>query len=241
MGHDKNIKSEKAHLNLARLRSGKGVFEINIDPDKAIDYRHGKIADIREVLKSESIFSDARNGLHAPEGSFKQVFGTEDKLEIAKRIIQKGEIQFTEEYRDSLKQQKKRQILDYVHRNAVNPKNGFPHPLSLLETAYDDLKIKIDYTKPVNQLVNEVIAGMKLQLPLKIELKDIELHIPSTFAHQSYAAVQRFGKILKDEWLHDNSRMITVEISGGMEQDLYDKLNSLTHGGITAKVVKTRG
>ena len=45
---------------------------------------------------------------------------------------------------------------------------------------------------------------------------------------------------MKDEWQNDGSWICQVEIPGGLEEDFYDKLNSLTHGSVETKVINTR-
>ena len=58
---------EKIHLNLGRIKKEGENFEIVVDPDLAIEFKDGKEVDIREVLKSEEVFSDAKKGLLCSE------------------------------------------------------------------------------------------------------------------------------------------------------------------------------
>ena len=238
MSHE--IGKEKLHINLARYKFKNDVFEIDVDPDKAIDFKKGKDVDIKEVLHSEHIFSDAKKGMLASAIIMKTIFGTDDTLEIAKKIIMDGEIQLTESYRQKVRDQKKRQILNTLHRNCVNPKNHAPYPLDLLERAFDEAKINIDFNASTNDILDEALRKIKLQIPIKFEVKEIEVHIPGTFAPKCYNLLNNFGKLLKEDWQNDGALLVTIEVPGGMEADFYDKLNSLTHGGITAKVLKIR-
>ena len=72
--------------NFAKLKRGSDVFEIVIDPDKAMAFRKG-IGDIRDVMMFPKIFSDAKKGMTSPETRLKAVFGTTDTNEVAKKII----------------------------------------------------------------------------------------------------------------------------------------------------------
>jgi len=49
--------SEK--FTIARYTKENNHFEVLVKPNKALDYRNGKIAGITEVLAAETIFSDA--------------------------------------------------------------------------------------------------------------------------------------------------------------------------------------
>ena len=64
-------------MNLARYKHGKHTFEIVIDSDKAIEFRKWKSISLREVLKADKVFSDAKKGLSASENLMKEVFGKE--------------------------------------------------------------------------------------------------------------------------------------------------------------------
>ena len=77
-------------------------------------------------------------------------------------------------------------------------------------------------------------------LPIKFEMKEIAVKIPGEHAGKSHLVLNSFGKILKQEWQSDGSLLAVIEIPGGLEQDFYDKLNSITHGNNEVKLIKTR-
>ncbi len=227
------------HINTARLRKGSDVFEIVIDPEKAVAAKQGK-ADIRDALRVQKVFSDAKKGMLASEHRMQAVFGTADPLEVAKKIISDGNIQVTAEYRQKLMEQKRRQIVDFIRRNGVDPRTHTPHPAQRIEAAMAEAKVKIDEFKPVDQQVQEVLKALRPILPIKFEMKEIELTIPAQYASKAHSMVKTFGRMLKEEWLNDGSWKGTIEVPGGMEQELYDRLNALTHGGLVSRVIKVK-
>ena len=83
--------SEK--FTVARLTRENEHFEILVKPQKALDYRNGKISGITEVLAAEIIFSDANKGTKVPEDAMKKAFKTVDPLKIADEILKKGTLQ----------------------------------------------------------------------------------------------------------------------------------------------------
>ncbi len=226
-------------INTARLKKGSDVFEIVIDPERAVAARHGK-ADIRDALRVQKVFSDAKKGMLASEQRMQAVFGTADPLEVAKKIICDGNIQITAEYRQKLMEQKRRQVVDFIRRNGVDPKTHAPHPAQRIEAAMSEAKVRIDEFKPAGQQVQEVLKALRPILPIKFEMKEIELSIPAQFASKAHSVVKMFGKILKEEWMNDGSWKGTVEVPGGMEQELYDRLNAVTHGGLVSKVINVK-
>ena len=226
-------------MSLARLKKGTDVFEIVIDPEKAIAARHGK-ADIREAVRVPKIFSDAKKGMLASEQRMQALFGTADPWEVAKKIITDGDIQVTAEYREQLREQKRRQIVDFIRRNGVDPRTHAPHPANRIEAAMVEAKVRVDEFKPADSQVQEILKELKVILPIKFEIKDIELTIPAQYASKAYSTVKMFGKILNESWQNDGSWRGTLEIPGGMEQELYDKLNAITHGELVAKVINVK-
>ncbi len=227
------------HMNRARLKKGSEVFEIVINPERAIAARHGK-ADIREAVRIPKIFSDAKKGMLASEQRMQALFGTADPWEVAKKIIKDGDIQVTAEYREQLREQKRRQIVEFIRRNGVDPRTHAPHPANRIESAMQEAKVRVDEFKPADQQMQEVLKALRPILPIKFEIKDIELTIPAPYASKAYSAVKQFGKVLNESWQSDGSWKGTLEIPGGMEQELYDKLNAITHGELVTKVKSVR-
>jgi ribosome maturation protein SDO1 len=57
-----------------------------------------------------------------------KAFGTTDPLKIADLILKKGTLQLTTDQRRKMVEDKKRQIIDFISRQAVDPKTNLPHP-----------------------------------------------------------------------------------------------------------------
>ncbi|MBW3015745.1 ribosome assembly factor SBDS [Candidatus Woesearchaeota archaeon] len=240
MSHRITYDKERIHLNLARLKKGGEIFEIDIDPDKAIEFKEGKNVDIKDILKAEKVFSDAKKGLLASEERMKSLFGTDDPIEVAKVIIEDGEVQLTAEYRQMVRDNKRKRIIEIIHRNGIEPKSGLPHPLQRLENAFAEAKIKIDEFAPEEKQVQEIMKKLKPILPIKFEVREIEVIIGAEYAAKAYPTVKSFGKLLRDQWQSDGSWRCVIEIPAGMQEDFFDKLNSMTHGEVQTKLLASR-
>lgn len=230
--------SEK--INLAKLKREGETFEIVVDPDAAIGFKNGKIDDLTAVLRSDEIFSDAKKGMLASSSRMKQIFNTEDKNEIAKIILEKGEIQLSSEYREKLVSDKRKRIINIIHQNGVDPKTMLPHPVNRIENAFEEAKIRIDLNVPDEKQVKEILKKLMPILPIKFVIKEIHIRIPSQYAGKAYPVVSRYAEIKKDDWLSDGSWSVNIEIPGGMEAELYEKLSALCQGEYNAKVLNVR-
>lgn len=226
------------HMNIAKWKKGSDNLEIVVDPNKAIEWRRTKLGDVRDVLVVPKVFSDAKKGMLASEQRLKALFGTADALEVAKRILTEGEVQLTADYKRQLIEQKRRQIIQLIHRQGTDPRTHAPHPIQRIENALEQAKVRIDEFKPAEQQVQDVLRQLRPILPIKFETKEIALTIPAQHAPKTFGILKQMGKIIREAWLSDGSWSGTIEIPGGLEQELYDKLNSLTHGELQAKVIK---
>ena len=129
---------------LVRLKKGGENFEVLVDCEKAIEFKSGKIEDIREVLAAERIYKDAKKGDKASENEMEKIFGSSDVKEIAREIIKKGEMHVTAEHKAKLRESKKKRLIELIHRNAVDSKTGLPHPVKRIEAAMEEARVHID-------------------------------------------------------------------------------------------------
>lgn len=228
------------HINLARLKKGSDVFEVVINPDNALLFRQGK-ASIEDAIVYPKIFSDARKGMLASEQRMKALFNTTDAKEVAKVVLKEGHVQVTQEHRQKMLELKKRQVIDIIHRNGIDPRTNAPHPVTRIEAAMEEAKVRIDEFKNAEAQVDEVLKKLRPVMPIKFVVKEIEVKIPAEFAGKSYSQLKQLGKILNESWANDGSWVAKLEIPGGLEQDFYEKLNKFTKGSAEAKVTATRG
>src|SRR3989344_8608871 len=230
---------ERFSVNLARLKKGNEKFEIVINSDDAILFKQGK-GDIRAAIVNEKIFSDAKKGMLASEHLMEQFFKTKDPLKIAELIIKQGESQLTEEYREKKKEEKIKRLIQIIHRNGVDPKTHLPHPITRLENAFEEAKVHLDEFRRAEDQVQDVLKSLRLVLPIKFELVEVALRIPTQHATRAYGTVKSYCKILRDELLSDGTWSAVVELPAGLRDELFDELNRQTHGNVESRVVQTR-
>ncbi len=228
------------HAIIARLKAQGHNFEILVDCNSAIGLREGKEVDIHDLLAAMKVFSDAKKGLEASENAMKQIFGTNEVADIAKQIIQKGDIQLTQEYRENLRKEKKKQIISTIHKNGVDPKTHLPHPPQRIENAFEEAKFHVDEFQPVQEQVQEALKKLRPILPIKFEIKEIQIKITPEYAPKCYSIVKSFGTILKEQWQGNGLWVVEIEMPGGLENDFYDKLNKICHGNLESKVLKIK-
>lgn len=221
---------------LARLKKGGCNFEISIDADLALEFKEGKIDNVSEVLKSDRIFSDVKKGRVVSNEELEKVFETTDVSIIASIIIRKGEIQLSSEHRTKEREQRKRQLIDMIHRLTINPNGGIPHPINRIEAALDDAKISLSDHKTVEEQFDGIISRLRPIIPLKIEQRVLLVQIQSSDVGKTNGFIRNNSKVLKEDWDSEGSWRIKIEIPAGIQQDVIDKLNSLTHGKVIINI-----
>ncbi|MDD1710272.1 MAG: ribosome assembly factor SBDS [Methanoregulaceae archaeon] len=215
---------------VARLESHGEKFELLVDPDLAVRYRQGDPVDLEDMVAALAIFENSSRGTRASDDALKKVFHTTEFPTIASRIIQKGEIHLTAEQRRHMIAEKRRQIVTFIARNAVNPQTGLPHPPQRIEMAMEEARVNVDLYKSVDEQVKETVKALRPLIPIRFEEVRIAVKIPPDFASKAYGEIQPVAQMEKDEWQKDGSWICVVRIPAGIQGDFYDLINRITRG-----------
>jgi ribosome maturation protein SDO1 len=226
--------SEK--YTIARMTKDNEHFEVLVKPQKALDYRMGKIAGITEVLAAETIFLDANKGTKPSEESLRKAFGTTDSLKIAETILTKGTLQLTTEQRRKMIEDKRKQIVDFIARQSVDPKTNLPHPPARIENAMEQVRYSIDPFKPVEEQAKDIIKLLRTILPLKMEQMTVGVTIPAEYSSRAYGTVKGYGTVRREEWRSNGSWYGVLEMPAGMYAPFVDKLGEITKGTGEVKI-----
>lgn len=221
---------------IARLTREGEHFEILVKPEEAYSFRTGKAMPIAKALVTETIFSDANKGLRPTEDALQKAFGTLDHLEIATRILRKGTLQLTTEQRKQLTEDKRKQIISFIARQAVDPRTNLPHPPTRIEQAMEQIHYPIDPFKEAEEQAKEIIKLLRPILPLKMEQVSVAVRIPPEYAGKVYGTVKGFGTIKREEWRGDGSWFAVVQMPAGLYGPFLEKLGDMTRGNLEAKL-----
>ncbi|MEN4018045.1 MAG: ribosome assembly factor SBDS [Methanobacterium sp.] len=222
---------------IARLEYYGEHFEILVDPDLASDFKRGKEIEVDKILAVEEIFKDARKGDKASEEAMMKAFGSTDPLEAAAIIIKKGQVQLTAKQRRDMQEEKRKKIIAKITREAINPQTKLPHPARRIEIAMEEVKVKIDPFKSVDEQVNAVLKAIRVKIPIRFEKVDMAIKIPGDYTGKVYSVISEFGKTKREEWQADGSWIAVVEVPGGLQGSFDRKLNELTGGQAETKIL----
>ncbi len=219
----------------AKIKINGRTFGILVDSLKAIAVKEGKAKLGPEVLATNEIFSDIKKGMRAGANEVMTAFGTNDIFKVAEKIIKSGELQIPAEYKNKQREEKIKQVIDFVVRNAQDPKTGRPHTQERIKLALEQSGVNID-NRSVEEQISGIMEKLKEVIPIKIETKKLKITIPATHTGRAYTVVKDFKE--KEEWLNNGDLLCVVNIPSGLQMDFYDKLNGVTHGAALVEEVK---
>jgi len=223
---------------IARYEVKGHKFEVLVKPNLALQLKEGKEVNIDEVLVGDFVYKDVRRGLKTSPEELRKVFGTEDIRKVAIEIIKKGELQITAEQRRKLIESKKRQIINYIAKSAIDPRSKTPIPSSRIEKAIEELRIPIDLYKSVEEQAVRIVKEIARILPIRLAKAVLLITIPPTYASRVYGQIAKLGDVKKTNWLADGSVQLELEIPAGMQSDVISRISSLTKGNANVKLLK---
>lgn len=223
---------------VAKLESHGERFEILVDPDLAAKIRRGEDLPVEDAVAALQVFENASQAERASEEALKKVFKTTDFEPVALHIIRKGEIHLTAEQRRAMIAEKRKQVITFIARNAVNPQTGHPHPPQRIDLAMEEAKVHIDPFKSLDELVKETMKLLRPLIPIKFDELRLAVKIPADYAPRAYGEISTAAVIEKEEWQKDGSWICVAVIPAGIQNEFYDLINRISHGDAETKIIK---
>ena len=137
-----------------------------------------------------------------------------------------------------MQKNKRNRIIDTIVRNAMDPKTKAPHPRQRIELAMDQAGIHIDPFKPVSEQVKTIIDVLRPIIPISMEQVRISVKIPAEYIGRAYGVARSFGSLEREDWQSDGSWIGIIKLPAGMQTDFYEKLNDVTKGNVSTKILK---
>ncbi len=223
----------------ARLESHGERFEVLIDPDAALALKRGEFdGELEDVIAAEDVFEDASRGDRPPENALEEVFGTTEPLAVVPEVVKDGEIQITAEQRREMQEQKHKQLVQHITRNAVNPQmDDAPHPPERIENALEEAGFKIDPMEPVENQVDEALDLLRPVIPIRFDEMTVAVQVPPDYAGSAQAQIRQFGDLEREEWQSDGSWVGVITFPAGMQNEFYGVVNEHTSGEAETQII----
>jgi len=222
---------------VARLESHGETFEILLDPTVMDILKQGKTVDLAEYMAVEEVFKNSNKGTRPAEDKIKEVFGTDNISEIAKKIIEKGEIQITTEQRKEMLDAKRQRVITYISANAINPQTKLPHPHVRIELALEEAKFHVDPFKPFDKEIEEAMKLLRPLLPIRFEKSRVAIKLKGEDYGRCFDDLVHYGVVEKEEWTSDGQWIGLMELPAGLVPEMTEKLKNKTKGTASVKLI----
>ncbi len=216
-------------------------FEIIVNPELALKYKMGLLDDtisINEILETDEVFQNASKGEKVPNEILLQCFDTIDAIDIAEKVLIKGELNLTAEQRQEFFEKKRKQIVNLLSKTCINPKTRLPHPPIRIENAMKEAKVMIDPSTPAESQLKDIISELRRVLPIRMETVKLAVKIPPEFTGKAYGEIKRDAHIEKDEWQKDGCWIAVVTVAAGIQGEFIERVQSMTKGRSEIKIME---
>jgi ribosome maturation protein SDO1 len=229
---------ESSKFTTVKLTIAGEHYEILVNPDSALSYKQGRKVEPSAVIVADEVYSDARKGLRASSDKLKLHFGTDDHAKAALEVLNRGELNLTQEQRKKLTDEKRKAIIAAISKNFVDPRTLLPHPPLRIDQAMQEARVNVDPFQDANEQMKTVVESLRTILPLKSEKIKLQVKVAAQYSGQAIGVLKTFGDIMKEDWLADGTLSAIVEIPAGGQPGLLDRLGSTTKGAAQVTVVK---
>jgi len=202
---------------VCRLKKGSDYFEILVDPDKALVFKKGKETNLEDILAVPGVYKDVRKGESISNDELQKNFGTRNFNEIAKKILNEGDLQFTTDQRRQFIEDKTNEIANIISRRGINPQTNTPHPPKRILNAMEQAGIHVDPFLDASAQIDKIVKDLKVILPIRFESVKVQITIPSQYAGRAYSEIKRLFEDSDERWLNDGSLQLIIQIPAGLE------------------------
>lgn len=235
-----------AQSQVIRMKIGKTTFEVLAKPGNAMKYRGGKLG-YDKVLLTDEVFTDANKGKKASLAELKKALpdhlkgrlaaGTEIKSmpDAARIIVDHGDIALTTAERQEAARARRAALVEHIHKYFIDPKSKRPHPAARIETALDNIKLRIDGDTPLERLVADALKKLPDVLPLKKVTMGGTLTVPHALVSQVQASVSKMVTIDRQTYDADGCTMCVSMCPGDLD-GLLRALERIGKGAIQMEV-----
>jgi ribosome maturation protein SDO1 len=197
-----------------RLQKNGKRFEIACYRNKVVNWRNKTETDISEVLQVETVFTNVSKGLLASSKDLVDVFGTADQLLACKEILDRGELQVSEQERAALIENLFRDVASIVVEKSMNPENSRPYTISMIQNAMRQIHFSVNTNKSAKSQALEVIRKLKAVMPIARAAMLIRIVCTATAASSISSSLHDLGINLEG-----NKDALTFDDAGAGGQD----------------------
>ena len=208
--------------NVAYVRLNKNGkrFEIAAYRNKVLSYRNKVETDLSQVLQIDTVFTNVTKGLLANSKDLIEAFGTSDQILVCKEILDKGELQVSEQERVALLDSTFRDVASIVADKAINPENNRPYTVSMIQNAMRQIHYSVNVSKSSKSQALDVIRKLKAIMPIARASMLLRVVCPSKyFESMKDILLKEFNVSIITQGIQGQSNATTTTTTDVKEND----------------------
>lgn len=224
-----------------KLQSHGHRFEIACYRNKVLSWKNKVETDIGEVLQIDKVYTNVSRGILASTEHLMEVFGSINQLECCKKILERGEMQVTEQEREALVESTFRDVVAIVADKSVNPDTNRSYTTTMIQNAMKQLHINVVTSRSVKAQALEVIRKLKEVMPIaraSMALRVVS-PIPEEATMKSKISEDLGLQILKESRTADMV-YLDIRIDPEMYKKIEESVQILTKGQGRVEVTQFR-
>lgn len=203
-------------------------LEILCKPNTIAKYRDKKLGRDK-VLVSDEIFKSVQKANRAKVNDLQKTFGTSDLSKCIDIMLENGEYQISAEERKEKAERKRREIIEYIHSHYIDGKAKTLIPVTRIENALKEMKVRVDADLSIEKLLQPVIK----QLPQyilglkKVDDLEIELIISHKYHDKLFNVIKKHGSLVSKD-ANNYGYIYRIRITSNDMESLLNNLNKVT-------------
>jgi rRNA metabolism SBDS family protein len=212
-----------------KYKKAKVNFEVLVDFDKLNEFRKScekgdNSVSVFDVLADDKVFKDQKRGELASENELSTHFNTDNQEQILKTILIEGECQIPTAYKNKLRDEKKRQIVNYIVENATNPQTRGKYAATMIQGEIDKLSFNYEINKDYLPQANDILKSLRKVMPISITKSTIQMRIPGMHCGNFYGQFRRLGKTTKEKFDDHGNLCLEMEVSDSVVDRVIDEI-----------------
>ena len=157
------------NVAVVRLTRHGHRFEVACYRNKIVNYRQGTETDLSEVLQTTTVFTNVSKGQFAKSSLLQECFGTTDEGEACRFILEKGEVQISDQERAVQLESMIREVASMVSEKCINPTNRRQYTMAQVRDAMKSAGFMVHPTRNVKQQFLDCVRLLQENKVLNIE------------------------------------------------------------------------
>ena len=215
---------------IVKYKNKKNRYEIicnkqYISEYKKLNSKEDKYKILNKLLVSDTVFSNYSKGEVTKMEDLFKITNCTNKNDAILHLIDHGDIPVSAAERKQLTDQKFNEMVNFIHKNYLNPVNKQPYSLSIIKSSLKSIKgFSVDYNKSAESQFNNYKKKLSLPLVKNCLISNIEL--THSQIGKGMSILNKYATIINENY-HKNGATIEIESTQNNYENIIQSLKKI--------------